>query len=95
MLQLGISTANTTFFSRLKEPPACKTSEGPWDSQSSWRSARLMEFASSHLRLAQSQGKQSAHVGDVLQALEQRNQMQQIIIRGVGDPAFDGDGVIY
>lgn len=45
-------------------------------------------------RFAESQCKQSTQVGDVLQALEQRYQVQQIVIGWITDPAFNRNSVV-
>jgi hypothetical protein len=51
-------------------------------------------WASCLRRLPLPQRQQRPHIRHVLQALEQRDQVQQVVVRGVRDPAFDGDGVV-
>jgi len=47
------------------------------------------------LCLALPQRKQRSNVRNVLQALEQGDEMQEFVVGGVADPAFDGDGVVW
>lgn len=46
------------------------------------------------LRLALPQRKQSPNIRDVLQAFEEGDEMQEFVVGGVADPAFDGYGVV-
>jgi hypothetical protein len=48
----------------------------------------------SYLRLASSQGKQSSHVSHILKGLEQRDEMQEIVVGRIADPTFDWYGVV-
>lgn len=41
------------------------------------------------------QCQQCSHIRDILHTLEQRNQMQQIVVCRITDPAFDRNGVVY
>jgi hypothetical protein len=43
---------------------------------------------------ALAQREQRAHVRRVLQALEEGNEVQEVVVGGVADPAFDGDGIV-
>lgn len=49
----------------------------------------------SNLCFASSQGKQSPHIGDVLERFQQWNQMEKIIIRGIIDPALDRNSIVF
>lgn len=44
--------------------------------------------------LSASQCKKSSDVGNILQALEQRDEVQEVVVRRVVDPALYWDGVI-
>jgi hypothetical protein len=46
-------------------------------------------------RHAEPKRKQRTHVGDILQAFEQRDKMQQIVVCWVAYPAFDGDSIVW
>jgi hypothetical protein len=46
------------------------------------------------LCLTLSQREQRSNVRDVLQAFEQRDEVQEFVVGGVADPAFDWDGVV-
>lgn len=50
--------------------------------------------SSSLLCLPLPQRQQSPHISDILQALQQRHKMQQLVIRGIADPAFNGYRII-
>lgn len=41
------------------------------------------------------QRKQRSNVSNVLQALKQGDEMQEFVVGGIADPAFDGDGVVW
>ena len=41
------------------------------------------------------QREQCSNVRNVLQAFEQRDEVQKFVVGGVTDPAFDGDGVVW
>lgn len=47
------------------------------------------------LGLATAQCQQCPDVRDILQCLEHRDQMQKAVIRGIVDPALDGNGVVW
>jgi hypothetical protein len=40
------------------------------------------------------QREQCSNVRNVLQAFEQGDEMQEFVVGGVADPAFNGDGVV-
>ena len=58
-------------------------------------SAYLPTLLDLGFRLASSEGQERAHIGDVLQAFEEGDEVQEVVVRGVVDPAFDGDGVVW
>ena len=46
------------------------------------------------LRLPLPKCQKRTHIRDILQALEEWNEMQEVVVRGIADPAFDGDCII-
>jgi hypothetical protein len=46
------------------------------------------------LRLPLSQRQQRSYIRYILQSLQQRNKMQQVVIGGIGNPAFYRDRII-
>lgn len=55
----------------------------------------LSRTCSGRLWLTQPQSQQCADIGDILQALQQRDEMQQAVVCRVIDPALDGDGIVW
>jgi hypothetical protein len=45
-------------------------------------------------RHAEPKRKQCTYVSDILQALQQRDEVQQIVVCWVANPAFDGNGIV-
>lgn len=44
---------------------------------------------------AEPQRKQCTHVSDILQAFKQWDEMQQVVVCWVANPAFDGNCIVY
>ncbi len=49
----------------------------------------------SNFRFAPAQSEQGTNVGGVLQALQDRDEMKEVVVGRIVDPAFDGDSVVY
>jgi hypothetical protein len=45
-------------------------------------------------RHAEPKRKQCTHVSDILQAFQQRDEVQQVVVCWVANPAFDGNGIV-
>lgn len=45
--------------------------------------------------LASTQGQQGSYIVYILQALEQRHKMHQVVVGGIVDPALDRNGIVY
>lgn len=92
------SCFQSAFFTRTQGITQSKQNEQLWmmHSQGLPWPVVIMIYSVSRLCfcLAPTQCQGCPHVGHILQCLQHRDQMEETVIRGVIDPAFDGNRVI-